>query len=97
MLLTMLTRKSIASFERELSHGYWVTAPRSEASVSDFSPSNGTLPPSFPWPLPFHPPAHAHTNPGAVFDGNMPPKLGRLSRSVDQESAKLWTSQALAA
>lgn len=33
----------------------------------------------------------------AVFDGNMPPKLGRLSRSVDQESAKLWTSQPLAA
>ena len=33
----------------------------------------------------------------AVFDENMPPKLGRVIRKVDEEIARLWTSQPLAA
>lgn len=32
----------------------------------------------------------------ATFDKNMPPKLGRVIRSVNEEIARLWTSQPLA-
>ena len=33
----------------------------------------------------------------AVFDDNLPPKLGRIIRNVDQEIGRLWEGQPLAA
>jgi len=32
-----------------------------------------------------------------ITDGNLPPRLGRVIRSVDEKVASLWTSQSLAA
>ncbi len=73
-----------------------MTAPRPESSLSDFNPPKGFI---YPFSLGhFHCIQRCTFAPtlAAVFDENMSPKLGRLIRSVDEEIARLWTSQPLA-
>ena len=96
MPLTGLQLRSIALSVRDFSHGYWEISPRPEASASDFNPAKETFRPFSLGHFHF---IHRRTftpTLAAIFDENMPPKPGRLIRSVDEEVARLWTSQPLA-